>query len=170
MNAELQRANDEYDAFTHTAAHDLRAPLRSIRQYAEFLAEDLHDRITPQEAADLDAIVRLSAHMRDMLDGLMAYARMGNAALSPEFVPVSEAVDDALHLLGIDRETRAITATSRPFCADRRALVQLLQNVLGNAVKHGGGAITVDLTTLGAVRSGGPAPTTVAACPTTSAS
>jgi len=84
---QLDAANRDIDAFSYTVAHDLRAPLRHIGQYAALTQEALdpaqHHELLQFQAA----ITSASRRMGLMIDGLLEYARLARVAI--ERVPVS---------------------------------------------------------------------------------
>ena len=67
LNAELERRNQDLDTFAHVAAHDLKEPLRGIRNYAQFLEEDYGEKIDEEGKAQIATIVRLSGRMETLL-------------------------------------------------------------------------------------------------------
>lgn len=171
-NAELQRSNEQYDAFAHAAAHDLRAPLRGIILNAEFLLEDLVGRLTDGEVEQLETIKRLTGRMTDLLEGLMTYAQIGQAPLVPETLALTQVTSEVVELLGVRvPEEATLTVARQEFVADPAALRQILLNVIGNAIKYGRDhpQVAVDVTTLGAVRETCPPPATLDSAPDSTA-
>ncbi|MES1220246.1 MAG: PAS domain S-box protein, partial [Bacteroidota bacterium] len=79
---ELQRSNEDLEAFSYSVSHDLRAPLRGIVGFASILFEDYHDKLD-QEAQRIISIIRDSTlKMGDLIDHLLAFSRMGKQGLS----------------------------------------------------------------------------------------
>ena len=76
-NRDLARSNDELDAFAYIASHDLREPLRGIRNYANFLNEDYQAAVGAEGGGMLDTIGRLATRMEQFLDSLLEYSRVG---------------------------------------------------------------------------------------------
>lgn len=142
---ELLRSNEEYDAFAHAAAHDLKTPLRGMRLATEFLLEDTQDRLSAEEQAEFRTVLRLADRMNGMLDDLLAYARTGRDAWNPEPVDVQRAAREAVELLGVAAEDATVNAEATTFVTDAVALQQLLLNLIGNAVKYTEGPATVDI-------------------------
>lgn len=143
---ELQRSNEEYDAFAHAAAHDLKTPLRGMRLATEFLMEDTQDRLSAEELEEFRTVLRLADRMNGMLDDLLAYARTGRDAWDPEPVDVQRAAREAVELLGAAAQDATVVAEATTFVTDAVALQQLLLNLIGNAVKYSDGPATVDIT------------------------
>jgi PAS domain S-box-containing protein len=148
---EADRANKAKTAFLSFLSHELRTPLTSILGYAQLLRDeaDLH----PEPAEWLTQISSAGNHLRSLIDQGLDIARIesGRVDLSLEQLPVSEAVFSALDLIrpmsdGRGMRLRAELPQVTEFVvADRKALRQVLLNILSNAVKYGpaGGSITV---------------------------
>lgn len=150
-NRELTRSNQEFDAFAHAAAHDLKQPIRGISQYTEFFLEDVGQKLENQEREQLEIVLRLSGKMTGLLDSLMRYAQLGEASWLPAPISLPEAVDDALELLPLaDREGAIVEAQDTQILADPDALRQLLLNLVGNACKYADDVpvVSVGVTTL----------------------
>ncbi|MDQ8044045.1 MAG: ATP-binding protein, partial [Patulibacter sp.] len=171
-NVELRRSNVEYDAFASAAAHDLKAPLRGIRQFTEFFLMDVGDRITEEERDQLDTVTRLAARMNALLDDLMDYAKVGNVELQPQPVDLARAVGEVVELLGAAGAEQATISVDEDvsIIADPSALRQLLFNLLGNALKYSStpAVITVARTTIGEIGDlAAPPPSLAGASPDT---
>lgn len=170
LNTALARSNEEFDAFAYAAAHDLKQPIRGIRQYTEFFLEDHGETLTDDARQQLDTVVRLADRMGGLLDDLLTYAELDGANWHSQTVDLRGAVEQAVELLPPQAVQRAsIEAGEASLTADPVALQQLLLNLIGNALKYGGEAptITVGATTLAdASRTKAP-PTTLADCPPT---
>jgi PAS domain S-box-containing protein len=143
---EADRANRAKSRFLATASHDLRQPLQTIRLYnaAMFKVADAGTRELLQHQANaIDTMARL-------LNALLDISRLESGAIEPQ--PVNVSVGDVLAELKAEFSEAArarglrFDATSTPavISTDRTLFYQLLQNVVGNAVKYTDrGAITV---------------------------
>lgn len=136
---EISRAKDEFIA---NVSHELRTPLTSIYGFARVLeSEDLPESV--REVVEL--IVIESEELSRMVDDLLTAARVGAGALRL----VTEDVDlqAELHtvLSTVDRVGEPVRVQCEPVRvrADRVRLRQVLRNLLSNARRHGGPAITV---------------------------
>jgi signal transduction histidine kinase len=140
--AELRRMNAELDAFAYAASHDLRAPLRGIANLAQWIEEDLQDSLR-DETREMLALLRSRMHrMESLIEGILQYSRAGRVHEPPEQVDVQALVEEVIDLLsppGARFETRDLPV----IVAERVPLQQILQNLIGNAVKHGGDGVTI---------------------------
>ena len=137
--AELERSNDDLEAFASLASHDLAEPLRSVagfvsllaRRYGERLDEEGHELI----AYAVDGVTRMQA----MIDDLLLYSRAGTVDLRLERVAVGEVVAAALRDLGPTVAERGATVEIGELPeveADPRQLQRVFQNLLANAIKY----------------------------------
>jgi signal transduction histidine kinase len=135
---ELSRSNEVLGEFVGRASHDLRTPLTAIAGFAELL------RSLPVVRADERAmefaghVVSSSSRMRELIDDLLAYASVGGQlTLSP--VPIDEIVAEVLHDLSKEPgiAPARVSVESAVVRADRVQLRAFLQNLIGNAVRHG---------------------------------
>lgn len=144
---ELERSNADLDRFAASASHDLRAPLRGVRQLAEWVREDDAEALSEESRANLDMIVERVAHLDAMVAAMLAVARAGVHAGPSGAVDPREALQRVAESLGLAPEFELQVAPNVPALAGPSALVrQVFTNLVQNAVKHhdrGRGVITV---------------------------
>jgi PAS domain S-box-containing protein len=137
--AQLSQANRDLEAFNSMVSHDLRAPLRHLKAFAELL------RDSPAAAADAEAgdharkIVSTAEKMSTLLDDLLSFSRAGRAELRHAPVDLAELVDEAREELRADCGGRKIVWDVRPLpvvSGDRILLRQVIVNLLSNAIKY----------------------------------
>jgi light-regulated signal transduction histidine kinase (bacteriophytochrome) len=137
----LERTILDLRQFAYAASHDLRTPLRSISGFAQLLQKK-HTGLVDEEASHWIArIVSGANRMERLIEDLLSYARLESQDRNLVSVDCAAVVDDALQLLESEiRETRA-EVTSGPLptiTGDQGQLVQLFQNLIGNAIKYHG--------------------------------
>jgi PAS domain S-box-containing protein len=138
QTAVLQRSNEELEQIAYALSHDLQAPLQLVSRHARLLRERYGDRLGQGAERYLGHLVANSQRMQVMLDGALSYLRSGAAAASPMPVDFGAAVDEAVaNLAAIVEETGAqVRHNLLPTLpADWRQIVQLFQNLIGNALK-----------------------------------
>ena len=141
------------DALIAVASHELRTPLTSIIGFAELLLSDV-DRPVATRRTFLNYIhaggQRLAAIIEDLLD--VSRIQTGRMTVALDHISVREAIDEAIRDSGlrIDRHHFAVLVTeaASAVVADRAKVVQVLVNLVSNAVKYspGGGTVTVSAT------------------------
>jgi len=133
----LRRSNAELDAFAYAASHDLRAPLRGIANLAQWIEEDLQDRLS-DETREMLALMRSRMHrMEALIEGLLEYSRAGRLHHRPARIDTSRLVRDVVDLLSPPESvTVAIGADMPVISGERLPLQQIFLNLIGNAIKH----------------------------------
>jgi signal transduction histidine kinase len=136
---ELEAKNAELERFTYTVSHDLKSPLITIRGFVGFLERDVLSGDVERLRADIARISEASARMQRLLDELLQLSRVGRLLNPPEPVPLGDVVADALALVEgrvAKRGVRIQVADDLPVLrGDRARLVEVVQNLLDNAVK-----------------------------------
>jgi two-component system, chemotaxis family, sensor kinase Cph1 len=140
MNFELQRSNEELDAFAYIASHDLKEPLRGIHNYANFLIEDYEEVLNDDGVAKLQTLVRLTQRMEDLINSLLHYSRLGRAELIWQTVNLDELVQQAIATLTITRPQSEvefrIPQPLKSVQCDRAQINELFTNLISNAIKY----------------------------------
>ena len=143
ITAELQRRNTELDAFAYAASHDLRAPLRGIANLAQWIEEDLQQSLS-DDTREMLALLRSRMHrMEALIEGILQYSRAGRVHEPPQHVDAAALVEEIVDLLSPDTATVIADASLPELFTERVPLQQVLQNLIGNAIKHGGPGVTI---------------------------
>ena len=140
LNAELERRNEDLDTFAHVAAHDLKEPLRGIRNFAQFLAEDQGDRIDGEGQAQIATIIRLSTRLDTLLDSLLRFSRLTREELGTQRCDLGHVVAEATALVAsaVARRKGRITVqgTLPSVHGDEHLLTEAFANLFTNALKY----------------------------------
>lgn len=134
---ELERSNRELARFAYAASHDLRSPLRAIRDLAQWTIEDGGDDLPADCRANLDLLMQRADRLSQLLDGLLDYSRVGRERSSIARVDITEIVGEACALLGkcndfaVDYSGDAYMVTTY-----EAPLRQIMLNLVANAIKH----------------------------------
>ncbi len=140
--AELRRSNEELERFASAASHDLKEPLRMIASHVQLLRRDLGPVLEGDAERCMAFIEDGAVRMNQLIDGLLAYSRVGTAQLERAPTDLNEVLATCLRDLQVTiQESGArVTADRLPVVpGDRTQLGQLLQNLLSNAVKFRNG-------------------------------
>jgi signal transduction histidine kinase len=144
INAQLQTANQDLEQFAYVASHDLGEPLRTIAGFAELLERRATSRLSEADQEYVDHIVAGAAHMRALIDDLLAYARSGGTELQVQEVDMRAAAERVVVQLQAGDRVR-IGELPR-VSADPVLVTQVLQNLIANALKFtDGGPADVDV-------------------------
>jgi signal transduction histidine kinase len=136
-SAELERSNAELDQFAHVASHDLKAPLRGIAHLAQWIAGDIAATAGPETTANLTLLQSRVARMQMLLEGLLAYSRVGRIQSAVAVVDVAEVVRDVVAMLAPPPSFIVACEGTMPSIRTYRTPIQIvLENLIGNALKH----------------------------------
>jgi signal transduction histidine kinase len=135
---DLERKNQELEAFGYSVSHDLRAPLRAIDGFSQVLLDDHTDQLDA-EGQDLLRRVRAGAkRMGELIDDLLELSRVDRAALRRESVDLSRlgrGIGESLGESEPGRSVEFIVQGGLVAHADARLVKIVLENLLGNAWK-----------------------------------
>jgi len=136
--AELERSNAELSQFAAVASHDLSEPLRTITGFMRLLEQRYDTELDERGRAFIAHALDGADRMQRLIDGLLAYAKVGRAAPPHERVELDEVAHAAVDALGARIAETGATVTIGELPAVRGAadqLEQALQNLLSNALK-----------------------------------
>lgn len=137
--AQLAELNKELEAFSYSAAHDLKAPLRRVNIFADMLETEAGADLKQGAKGHLGTIKKAVAHMTALVEGLLTLSTTGRRPLDLEEVPLGDILKEAVAEIGAERPERAIewTLAELPVVrCDRAMLRQVIANLLGNAAKY----------------------------------
>ena len=140
---DLARSNAELERFAYVASHDLREPLRTITGFLALLSRRHRDQLDDDGREFIDLAVAGAKRMDCLIAELLEYSRTGRAEPAAEPTDLDAAWGLAVHNLSAAIAEAGAEVTADPLptvLADRGEMVQVLQNLLGNAIKYHGGA------------------------------
>ena len=136
---ELNRSNEELERFAYVASHDLQEPLRMVASYTQLLSRRYKGKLDSDADDFIAFAVDGAKRMHQLIQDLLAYSRVGRPGQELHDISSEEALEQALiHLRGAIAESGAqVTNDSLPHVkASEIQLVQLFQNLVGNAIKY----------------------------------
>lgn len=138
QSKELVSANRELEAFSYSVSHDLRAPVRSINNFAHVLLED-YGEVLDETAKDyIQRLIRAGQRMGELIDDLLALSRVGRQPLNIQQVNLSEEVKEICNELQAQAPERPVEFTIEKQIiaeADLVLIRAVLRNLLENAWK-----------------------------------
>jgi PAS domain S-box-containing protein len=136
---ELNRSNEELGQFAYIASHDLQEPLRMVASYTQLLSRRYAGKLDSDADDFIAYAVDGATRMQRLIQDLLAYSRVGTKGKDLLSTSSEEALQHALsNLRGAIEESGALV-THDPLpevLADEMQLVQLFQNLVGNAIKY----------------------------------
>jgi signal transduction histidine kinase len=135
---ELERANNELEAFSYSVSHDLRAPLRAIDGFSQALLVDYAEKLDEPGRDYLQRVRAATKRMTQLIDDLLSLSKITRTALKRERVDLTDLARKVLTELGGRDPQRKIdtrVADGLVVQADARLVTVMLENLLGNAWK-----------------------------------
>lgn len=133
----LEERNQALDEFSHIASHDLKAPLRSISNLADWLVKDLEGQLPPENKHQLELIQSRVLQMTALINGLLQYALVGRENIDSVPVNISQLLTEIIDLLAPSVEFQIQFPADLPTIETPALLLkQVLSNLIGNAIKY----------------------------------
>jgi PAS domain S-box-containing protein len=136
--SELERSNEALRQFAYAASHDLQEPLRTMGNYAELLARRYRGKLDADADVFLGFIVDGAKWMHQLLQGLLEYTRVDTRPAATAPTPMDRALEQAIANLRLAITDTGAKVTHGPLpkaSADDVQMVQVFQNLIGNAIK-----------------------------------
>ena len=141
MEDALVKSNQELEQFAYISSHDLQEPLRKIKSYAELLEFKYKENLDEKATKYLNIITSGTERMQKLIDDLLSYSRVTTKANDFEPVSLNEIVNETKEILEfqIKEHNAIINFNKLPIVkGDPRQLVQVMQNLISNAIKFKG--------------------------------
>ena len=135
---ELAKSNRDLEQFASVAAHDLQEPLHSIQVFLDLLRVKYGEVLDERGLGYLDRVKKAADRMQQLIQSLLVFSKVESKDMSKESFALSDVVDDVLSDLGARiEELQAVVQVGDLPTVHGNAfqIKQLLQNLLGNALK-----------------------------------
>ena len=136
--AKLSETIAELEYFSYSISHDMRAPLRAMQGYSDYVIENFGDALGPEGKRCLERISRAGRRLDNLIQDILNYSQISRAQLVLLPVDLDKLVDDILQQYpGLQSPQAGITVVKplHPVIAHEASLMQVISNLLGNAVK-----------------------------------
>ena len=135
----LKQSNDDLDQFAYATSHDLREPLRNIRNFSNFLMEDYEDKLDEEGKENLRTIQKLCMHLDTYLQDLFRFSRLSADQASCVNIDIKNILEDVKSMvLNCSEENIVINVPSKlpNFCCDPAKMSIIFSNLFKNSIRY----------------------------------
>ncbi len=134
---EIESINQELKDFAYVVSHDLKAPLRAINSLANWISEDYSEVIDKAGREQLKLMIQRVNRMRDLINGILQYSRVGRIREEKVEVILSDLVPEIVDLISPPANIKIKIDNELPtIIFEKTRITQVFQNLLSNAVKY----------------------------------
>ncbi len=137
--AELARSNEELEQFAYVASHDLQEPLRMVTSYLQLLEERYGHQLDGDALDFMGFAVDGATRMKVLIEDLLEFSRLGTRKEERGAVDLNDVFEEVCSTLAVSaQDAQAVIESSDlpTVVGDRSRMVQLFQNLIGNAIKY----------------------------------
>lgn len=133
---ELTEVNEELSQYAFVVSHDLRSPLRAIRNYSDFLLEELGKNLNDEQQQYFSGLRRALNHGEELVRDLLDFSHVGNREVVCQLIDPGVFLRELVQSKLIPRDTEVVLQDSWPLvAADRTLFEQIFRNLISNALK-----------------------------------
>ena len=138
-NHQLETVNKELESFSYSVSHDLRSPVRKITAFATMLEQKYNDKFDAHGTEILNAIIRSSKKMNELIDDLLAFSSLGTKQVACSEINMQMLVESLVEELTDEDIEHKITFTVNNLynvTGDEPLIRQVWVNLFSNAIKY----------------------------------
>jgi len=133
----LQKSNNRLKEFAYIVSHDLKAPLRGIRNIASWIREDCGNSLNEEGITHLKLMEKQIQKMENLIKAVLEYSKTGVSKQNAEWINLDELIRDVIEMVEVDKHTNFKIHTELVQIQGTRIVIsQVLQNLLSNSIKH----------------------------------
>lgn len=134
---DLQKSNQELNDFAHVVSHDLKSPLRSMNALVSWLQEDCASFSNDDINTNFNLLLKKIDRMDLLINGILSYASIDKVDKKEKSIDLDEVVRDILETIHVPKNISIEFKAKLPTIkADSFKMIQLFQNLIGNAIKY----------------------------------
>lgn len=136
--AQLEIVNKELESFSYSVSHDLRTPLRAVNGYAQMLSEDYSPILDEEAKRLIDNIKNNTTKMGMLIDGLLAFSRLGHKKTQKSNIDMNELTKEVLINMNKSIAHNAEIRIGKLYSAKANysLVYQVMVNLISNAIKY----------------------------------
>jgi len=134
---QLQKSNERLKEFAYIVSHDLKAPLRGIRNIAGWLCEDSGPYLNNEGKAHLKLLEKQVVKMEQLISSVLEYSKAENQKKGSEWIELDDLTNELVESIGTDGKTVFTLKIGVSRMLGAKVVVwQVLQNLVSNSIKH----------------------------------
>lgn len=156
-NKELEKMNSELTSFSYVASHDLKEPLRKIKTYSNLIIDKHNESLSSDGKEYIQRIINSAGNMQRLIDDLLAFSQTTSGVKKLETLDLNVLLEEVENSLKDTIEENNVTITSTKLPTLRVIdfqFRQLLENLIGNAIKYRKTGIKPNITITSSLVSG----------------
>ncbi len=140
--ATLQETNEELSQYAFVVSHDLRAPLRAVRNYADFLREELEEVLNDEQRGYFNGMAAALKFGDELVSDLLDFSRVGGDGVAVHPVPLDEFLPELKNELELPPGSDLVCDRGLPVVLGEKTLLrQLFSNLVTNGLKFNHSAV-----------------------------
>lgn len=133
----VENTNKELRDFASIISHDLKAPLRGIKNLATWILEDCRDKFDEKNNDQMNQLLSRVERMHRLIEGVLHYSRIGRVEEQSSTVDLKKFIPEIIDMVGPpDNINVSIENELPPILCKETHIMQLFQNLLGNAIRY----------------------------------
>jgi signal transduction histidine kinase len=137
VEQKLENINQELKNFAYVVSHDLKAPLRGIKNLADWISTDYADKLGDEGKEQINLLMNRVDRMHDLIDGILQYSRVGRIEEEKVIVDLNDLVSEIIDLLTPPENITITVENDLPAIkCSRTRIMQVFQNLMSNSIKY----------------------------------
>lgn len=133
----LEHVNHELNDFAHVVSHDLKAPLRAIKNLSDWISTDYEDKLGEEGQQQFELLKSRVDRMKDLINGILEYSQMGRLNSEEKIVDLNSVLAELIQALDPPENIQLKITKEMPHVfINEISLMQIFQNLISNALKY----------------------------------